>query len=111
MGPGVGIQGSGIGRETAIAFAAAGAKHVVLVGRTESTLTETQRQIPSGSSVCSVFACDVTDEAGMEKVAQAVGTWDVLILNAAYLSAPAPIVESPLDSYWKNYEVALLLEH
>jgi NADP-dependent 3-hydroxy acid dehydrogenase YdfG len=41
----------------------------------------------------------------MEKVAQNVGTWDVLILNAGHLSAPASIVKAPLDDYWKNYEV------
>jgi len=41
----------------------------------------------------------------MEKVAQSVGTWDVLILNAGHLSAPAPIAKAPLDDYWKNYEV------
>jgi NADP-dependent 3-hydroxy acid dehydrogenase YdfG len=41
----------------------------------------------------------------MEKVAQSVGTWDVLILNAGHLSAPASIVKAPLDDYWKNYEV------
>jgi NADP-dependent 3-hydroxy acid dehydrogenase YdfG len=41
----------------------------------------------------------------MEKAAQSVGTWDVLILNAGYLSTPAHIAKAPLDDYWKNYEV------
>ena len=99
-----GEQGSGIGRETAIAFAAADAKHIVLIGRSESTLTETQQLIPS-SCKCSVFPADVTDQAGIEKVAQTVGTWDVLILNAGYISTPAPVVKASLDDYWKNYEV------
>ncbi|OCL12820.1 hypothetical protein AOQ84DRAFT_395440 [Glonium stellatum] len=40
----------------------------------------------------------------MEKIAKAVGTWDVLILNAGFISAPAPISKAPLDEYWKNYE-------
>jgi NADP-dependent 3-hydroxy acid dehydrogenase YdfG len=79
------------------------------VGRSESTLAETQKLIPSGTTMCSVFPCDVTDEAGMEKVATAVGTWDVMILNAGYISAPAPIAKAPLDNYWKNYEVHLML--
>ncbi|OCL08732.1 hypothetical protein AOQ84DRAFT_221578 [Glonium stellatum] len=59
--------GSGIGRETAIAFAASGAKHVVLVGRTESTLLETQKLIPNGTTTCSVFAGSVTDEEAMDR--------------------------------------------
>ncbi|KAJ8071470.1 hypothetical protein OCU04_001790 [Sclerotinia nivalis] len=40
--------GSGIGRETALTFAKAGAKHIILIGRTAATLLETQTQIPAG---------------------------------------------------------------
>ena len=82
---------------------------MVLIGRSESTLAETQKLIPSGTTTCSVFPRDVTDEAGMETVAKAVGTWDVLILNAAYISAPVPIAKAPLNDYWKNYEVRVML--
>jgi len=28
----------------------------------------------------------------------------VLVLNAGYISGPAPISKAPLDDYWKNYE-------
>ncbi len=63
-------------------FVASGAKRVVLLGRTEATLAETQKLIPSGSADTSPLVCDVTDQAGMEKVAAEVGTWDVFVLNA-----------------------------
>lgn len=78
------------------------------MGRTQSTLLETQKLIPSGTTT-SVFAGSVTDEEAMEKIAKAVGTWDVLVLNAGYISAPAPISKAPLDDYWKNYEVRFII--
>jgi NAD(P)-dependent dehydrogenase (short-subunit alcohol dehydrogenase family) len=40
----------------------------------------------------------------MGKVAQSVGTWDVLVLNAGYISTPAPIAKAPLEDYFQNYE-------
>ncbi|KAF7512746.1 hypothetical protein GJ744_000313 [Endocarpon pusillum] len=95
--------GSGIGRETAIAFAAAGTKHLVLIGRSESTLADTESLLP-GNPKCSIFQADITDEAAMEKVAKAVCKWDVLILNAGYISSPSPVANARLDDYWMNYE-------
>ncbi|KAF2870142.1 hypothetical protein BDV95DRAFT_575156 [Massariosphaeria phaeospora] len=95
--------GSGIGRATAQAFASAGAKHIVLVGRTASTLQETKSSI-TGESTISVIAADVTDDAAVQKVADAVGTWDVLVLNAGYLPSPAPIAKADVGDYWKAYE-------
>ena len=41
----------------------------------------------------------------MDKVAKTVGNWDVLILNAGYISTPSPVANARLDDYWKNYEV------
>lgn len=79
----------------------------MLIGRSKSTLAETQQLLPS-SCKCSVLPTDVTDQAGMEKVAHTVGIWDVLILNAGYISTPAPVAKAPLDDYWKNYEVRLI---
>jgi NAD(P)-dependent dehydrogenase (short-subunit alcohol dehydrogenase family) len=97
------LKGSGIGRQTAIAFAQAGAKKIVLIGRTESTLRETEGLLPESSSA-SVFTSSVTDEAGMKKIAESVGAWDVLVLNAAHISSPAPIVKTSLQDYWSDYE-------
>ncbi|EMR86995.1 hypothetical protein ACHAO1_002036 [Botrytis cinerea] len=96
--------GSGIGRETALAFAKAGAKHLVLIGRTESDLLETQNQIPQNTASSSVFATSVSDEAGIKKVAEAVGTWDVLVMGASSKGIKGPIVSVDLAEWWEAYE-------
>ena len=75
----------------------------MLLGRTKSTLDETKEQIPSTTKT-SVFACDVTDEAGMKNVAAAVGNWHVLVLNAGYISTSSTIAQASLSEYWQNYE-------
>ncbi|KAF2180458.1 short chain dehydrogenase, partial [Zopfia rhizophila CBS 207.26] len=100
--------GSGIGRGTAIAFATAGAKKIALLGGTETSLKETQKRIAT-STETAVFLCDVTDEAAVTKVAGSVSTWDVLVLNAGFLSAPSMIASADIDDYWKNYEASLFL--
>jgi len=52
--------GSGIGRQTSGALAAAGF-HVVLSGRREEALQETIQQYDAAASMTAI-ACDVTDE-------------------------------------------------
>ncbi|KAF2649456.1 NAD(P)-binding protein [Lophiostoma macrostomum CBS 122681] len=104
--------GSGIGRETAIAFAIAGAKHVILVGRTESTLLETESQLPSNGCKSTVCVASVSDAEQMKKVVEVAGTWDVFVLNAGHLPRPTSIVEADIDDWWASYETnvkALLL--
>ncbi|KAF2114594.1 hypothetical protein BDV96DRAFT_101545 [Lophiotrema nucula] len=96
--------GSGIGRQTSIAFAKAGAKHVVLIGRTEASLLETQGLLAGETTTSSVFAASVIDQARMQQIAEAVGTWDILILNAGHISTPGPLTSAPLDDYWLNFE-------
>ncbi|KAJ5662171.1 uncharacterized protein N7477_009787 [Penicillium maclennaniae] len=93
--------GSGIGRATAVAFARAGANKIVLIGRNEAPLVETQKTIDCSSSV---HAADVTDEKAITEIAAATGTWDVLILAAGYVAGPASIRESSVDDWWKSFE-------
>ena len=100
------IQGGTIGRRIASAFSEANAKHVVLVGRTEASLAETKSLI-KGKSHVSVHVADVCDTKSMTKVAETVGTWDVFIMNAGYISTPSPIDRADLDDYWRSYEVCL----
>ncbi|KAF2638879.1 NAD(P)-binding protein [Massarina eburnea CBS 473.64] len=95
--------GSGIGRATAIAFAQAKASHIVLLGRTESTLRETEALI-SGDIKISVFPSSVSDEAQMEHVADKVGDWDVLVLNAGNVGVSGHIMKSSLEDIWGSYE-------
>ncbi|KAL8956723.1 MAG: hypothetical protein Q9193_005832, partial [Seirophora villosa] len=100
--------GSGIGRETAIAFATAGAERLVLLGRNEKNLEETKHLVLSATTTqCSTYLASVLDEKSLSDVAVAVGSWDVLILNAGYMSKPASIVETPVEDWWQNFEVCL----
>ncbi|KAL1592028.1 hypothetical protein SLS60_011620 [Paraconiothyrium brasiliense] len=98
--------GSGVGRATALAFAQAGAKHVVLVGRTSATLEETAAAIRdiSDKITISIFAASVADEQAVQNIAREVGAWDVLILNAAHLSPPNTVLNIPLSDFWTSYE-------
>ncbi|KAE8151239.1 hypothetical protein BDV25DRAFT_152943 [Aspergillus avenaceus] len=93
--------GTGIGRATALSFARAGASHIILIGRNEANLLETQKALPCRSST---HAVSVNDEQAMAEVAATVGTWDVLILAAGYLAEPLSIQESSLDDWWQSFE-------
>lgn len=96
--------GSGIGRESALAFADAGAAHVALLGRTESRLNETSVAIPS-STPSSVHVADVTDLQSLEAAAAAVGKWQILVLASGYCPTPATIASSDIDEWFKGFEI------
>ncbi|POS69940.1 short chain dehydrogenase, partial [Diaporthe helianthi] len=96
-------QGSGIGRATAAAFAAAGASTVVLLGRSAGPLNEPKSQIPGNSSSIVVIPLDITDEAALNKASAAVGKWDVLVLAAGYTSTPGPLTEADTDDWWQSF--------
>ena len=99
--------GRGLGPEIARAYAAAGASHVVLIGRTQSTLSKTKEAIEKEFSSVSVatYIADVADEAAVRKAAEKVGKWDVLILNAGLLGDPHPIEMSEPVEWWRAFEV------
>ncbi|KAL9620902.1 MAG: hypothetical protein Q9160_004555 [Pyrenula sp. 1 TL-2023] len=110
--------GSGIGRETVFAFAAAGADHISILGRTERTLNETKdlagEKFPKTS--VSVYVCDVSKEEDVKRAGDAMGQWDVLVLNAGYVESPRRIEEVDVGDWWKTYEInvlgpLLLLKH
>ncbi|KAK8050691.1 short chain dehydrogenase [Apiospora phragmitis] len=103
--------GSGLDRETALAFATAGAKQLVLMGRTVATLNETASlvsKVNDGLQV-SVLAVDVTDEAAVAGAAAKIGTWNVLVHGAGSINTPVPASQADIGEYWKCYEVALCL--
>ncbi|CEL10647.1 hypothetical protein ASPCAL13763 [Aspergillus calidoustus] len=91
----------GVGRATAISFDRAGASKIVLLGRDEAKLQETQEALSCSSTVHSVA---VTDEQGLRDVAAAVGAWDVLILAAGYLSAKNTLKDADTDEWWRSFE-------
>lgn len=100
-------QGSGIGREAALAFASAGADRLFLIGRRQDALERTRDLVASKSVDCSIHAVSVVDEHAIKNIAATVGTWDVLILNAAFLSSPAPVAEASVEDWWQGFEVRI----
>ena len=81
--------GGGIGRATALAFAAAGAR-VVLLDRAEASLVETAAQlVAQGGPEFVAMPCDVTDgasvEAAADKAERAAGPCSILVNNAGIL--------------------------
>jgi len=99
--------GRGLGPEMARAFAEAGAARVALLGRTQSTLSETKDAIEKDfpSTKVTTHAADVADEEAVRKAAEAVGGWEVLVLNAGVAPTPAPIAETSISEWWKGFEV------
>ncbi|MDB5971666.1 MAG: 3-oxoacyl-[acyl-carrier-protein] reductase FabG [Hydrocarboniphaga sp.] len=94
---------SGVGLATAIAFAWAGAKNVVIVGRKvergESAQAQIREQCPG--SVPHFIAADVCDPVAAEAVArqaeQRLGRIDVLVNSVVASYQPVLLQDTPLD--------------
>lgn len=99
--------GGGIGKGVVEAFAIAGADSIAILGRREGLLLETKKYIESKYSTrVSIHVGDVTDEVAIKRAAKEIGTWNVLALNAGYLSTPGPILSSDVNEWWKAFEVS-----
>ncbi|KIW71282.1 hypothetical protein PV04_03465 [Phialophora macrospora] len=105
----------GIGRATALSFARAGARGIVLLARSnlaslEDELVRAAEEAhrPAPPQVLSL-AVDITDRAAVEKAAATVkatfGAVDILINNAGYLERFASIADSDPDDWWRTWEV------
>lgn len=98
--------GYGIGRGVVEAFAVAGASAIAILGRKEQPLLDTKKLIESKyKTTVSTYTADVTDETAMQRAAAEIGTWDVLVMNAGYLSTPEPSMTSEVGEWWKSFEV------
>ncbi|KAI0249102.1 NAD-P-binding protein [Lactifluus subvellereus] len=101
----------GIGQETALQYARAGAS-VALVARDEDSLNETKDAIFStapGVEVL-VLAADVREarhtETAVQKVLERFGKLDVLIANAGFISVLGkPLDKKDPDAWWNAFEV------
>ncbi|KAJ5669800.1 hypothetical protein N7462_010870 [Penicillium macrosclerotiorum] len=96
--------GSGIGRAAAQAFDSAGAARIVLIGRNKENLEATKATLKCHTSI---HSADVRDEKAITSLAAMTGTWDVMILGAAYISELVSIKESFVDDWWRTLEVNL----
>lgn len=99
--------GTGIGREVVAGFAQAGASEIHILGRTKETLEETKNIVRKTypDTDITIHIADIVDLDAVEKAAKAIGSWDVLIANAGYISSPELIEGSDADAWWKNFEV------
>lgn len=92
---------SGIGRATALKFAAEGAR-VALVARSADKLAEVAAEIEAHSGEALAIPADVTREADIERVVRetvaAFGGIDVLV-NAAGIIATGTVETTPLDNW------------
>ncbi|MCO7246343.1 MULTISPECIES: SDR family oxidoreductase [unclassified Halomonas] len=101
----------GIGRETAICFAKAGAKAIYLTARSEQSLVETQDLVFQANSDtrCAYSICDVTNAAQVDAAVSACveqfGGIDLVDANAGHLERWAKIGESDPESWWHTWEV------
>jgi NAD(P)-dependent dehydrogenase (short-subunit alcohol dehydrogenase family) len=94
------ITGSsrGIGAACALRCASAGAKRVVLIGRSESELTDVAAQVSEAGSESELIRCDVTDTARLRKAIRSVGSIDVLISSAG-ANRPQPFLDVEEETY------------
>ncbi|OAL32109.1 hypothetical protein AYO20_08047 [Fonsecaea nubica] len=106
---------TGIGKATAIAFAVAKVRAVVITGRTKSTLDGAKVEIEEAAKTrgsadfqCLVFQADVASAEAMDNAfSQSVGKLgriDVLVSNAGYLDLHSLLAESELGDYWQCFE-------
>lgn len=108
----VAITGAGgsIGGATALAFAKAGAK-VAVIGRRHGPLHETKTSVEKAVSGAQVFIVqgDVSKADSMMgafgNVRQELGSIDILVCNAGYLSTFEPLESADFEEWWKGYEI------
>ncbi|KAI0275401.1 NAD-P-binding protein [Gloeopeniophorella convolvens] len=101
----------GIGQETAIAYAKAGAS-VVIVARVQVTLDETAALVHAavpGAQVL-VVPADVRDwlsaEAAVKATLERFGQLDVLVANAGVITRPGDLIgDKDPELWWNTFEV------
>lgn len=100
----------GIGAAIAEAFAAEGDARLALVARTESKLVAVAERCRDLGAEAEALPCDVTDEAAVEAMAEAVagrfGVPDVLVNNAGSF-APGGVLAMSVADFREQVEVNL----
>jgi NAD(P)-dependent dehydrogenase (short-subunit alcohol dehydrogenase family) len=100
--------GSGIGRATAVAFAAEGAR-VAILDRTEDALRDTADAIRNADVL--PIACDVSKpeqvETAVARTVETFGRLDIAFNNAGVENKPAPVAEIELDEWDRILDINL----
>src|SRR5690349_7011325 len=93
---------SGIGRATAVAFAAEGAR-VSILDRTDEALRQTADAIKNAGGEVLAIACDVSIpeqvEAAVTRTVETFGRLDIAFNNAGVENKAAPLAEIELDEW------------
>lgn len=101
---------SGIGRATAVAFAAEGAR-VAILDRTEDALSGTADAVRTAGGEVLVIACDVSKpeqvEAAIGRVVESFGRLDIAFNNAGVENKAAPVAEIELDEWDRVLDINL----
>jgi NAD(P)-dependent dehydrogenase (short-subunit alcohol dehydrogenase family) len=94
--------GSGIGRASALRFAAEGAK-VLVVGRTKSSLDETVALVRAAGGVAESFVADAAREdqvaAAVQHCSTALGGLEIFFANAGNTDAMVPLFEQTVEAW------------
>jgi NAD(P)-dependent dehydrogenase (short-subunit alcohol dehydrogenase family) len=100
---------SGIGRATAIAFAKEGADVAIsFLEQEQADAEETQRQVEAAGRTCTLCPTDQrTEQANIDlaaKAADALGSIDILVSNAAYQMAHPTIEDFPGEQVERTFQ-------
>ncbi|HEU4806220.1 MAG TPA: glucose 1-dehydrogenase [Nitrobacter sp.] len=101
---------SGIGRATAIAFAAEGAR-VAVLDRTQEALRETAAAVRNAGGEVLVIGCDVSKpeqvEAAVGLTVETFGRLDIAFNNAGVENKAAPVADIELDEWDRILDINL----
>ena len=101
---------SGIGRATAVAFAAEGAR-VAILDRTETALRETAHAVGEAGGEVLTLACDVSKpeevEAAVARTVERFGRLDIAFNNAGVENKAAPVAEIELEEWDRILDINL----
>jgi NAD(P)-dependent dehydrogenase (short-subunit alcohol dehydrogenase family) len=101
---------SGIGRATAVAFAAEGA-HVAILDRSAAALRDTEAAVRSAGSQVLVIACDVSRpeqvEAAVARTVEVFGRLDIAFNNAGVENKASPVAEIELAEWDRILDINL----
>lgn len=104
----------GIGRATALSFAASGPKALVLLGRRPDALAETASIVKANYSGLPIqtYEAELCDASGvrnaMNKVAADYGGIDILVHAAGVLAPVGPLVEADPTSFLDGYKTTVV---
>lgn len=104
--------GKGIGKAIATGFAKAHAKAIIILGRTQLSLTSTAtelKEISGSRTEVLTHAVDILDIASVQQAfdasVQALGQIDILVNNAGGLFGIGSVGDVDIDEFWKAFEL------